>query len=115
MPNEPCDRQRTRFPLEIAVLIKQTRERGIVQGEGFTRAVNAYGGLLDAPFRMEAGQHFSLANPRSQKEANCTVVQVGKPAEGFFPTAFEFFAYNPHFWLASCPPPEASTYGRNEG
>lgn len=87
------------------MLIKQTRGRKVVEGEGFTRAVNAYGGLLDAPFRMEAGEHFSLTNPGFKKEAKCAVVQVGKPAEGFFPVAFEFLAYNPQFWPVSCAPP----------
>lgn len=116
MPNESYHRRSTRIPLEIAVFIStRTREGKVLQGEGFTRVVNAHGGLLDAPFRMVSRQYFTLANRRSKKEANCGVLQVGRPSEGFFPTAFEFFAYDPQFWPVSCAPSDwASDRARSQ-
>lgn len=105
MPNESHHRRSTRVPLEIAVFINtRTREGKVLHGEGFTRAVNAHGGLLEAPFQMAPRQYFTLMNRHSKKEANCGVLQVSRPSDGFFPTAFEFFAYNPEFWPVSCPP-----------
>jgi hypothetical protein len=98
-PNELQKRRSKRIPLEILVRIDApTQEGRPLQGEGFTRAVNAHGGLLDAPFRMALGQHFTLINPASKKRVLCSVVQVGSPSSGFFPTAFEFLAGGPEFW-----------------
>lgn len=105
MPNESHHRRSTRVQLEIAVFIStRTREGKVLQGEGFTRAVNAHGGLVEAPFRMAPRQYFTLMNPRSKEEANCGVLQVSRPSDGFFPTAFEFFACNPWFWPVSWAP-----------
>jgi len=95
------------IPLEILVRIDAATKQGkALRGEGFTRAVNARGGLLDAPFRMTLGQHFTLINPGSRQEALCAVVRVGSPSEGFFPTAFEFLGGCPQFWPAECAVPD---------
>ena len=105
MPNESHHRRSTRVPLEIAVFIStRTREGKVLEGEGFTRAVNAHGGLLEAPFRMAPRQYFTLMNRRSKEGAKCGVLQVNRPSDGFFPTAFEFFTYNPQFWPVNCAP-----------
>jgi hypothetical protein len=85
--------------LEIVVqIMTRSRDGKFMHGQGFTRRVSATGGLLDAPFRMELGQHFTVTNPCSKKEASCAVVQVRGPSQGFFSTAFEFSAVDPEFW-----------------
>lgn len=99
MSNLSNHRQSKSFRLEIVVqIMTRSREGKFMQGQGFTRTVSAHGGLLDAPFRMEPGQYFTVTNPRSKKEARCSVVQVGGPWQGFFSTAFEFSVVNSEFW-----------------
>jgi hypothetical protein len=105
MPNDSNHRRSERILLEMVVLIRaRTPEGNSLQSQGFTRAVNAHGGLMDAPFRMTSGQQFTLVNPHSKKEAWCRVVRIGYQCEGFFPTSFEFSAYDPHFWGVSFTP-----------
>lgn len=106
MSNEERNGRRSqRVLLQIAVLIKTEVHDGTrVRTLAFTQVVNAHGGLLDAPFRMTAGQKIVLVNPQSGKEASCHIVRVDKPTEGHFPTAFEFDERNPHFWPISFPP-----------
>ena len=105
MPDESHHRRSTMVPLEIAVFIStRTRDGKVLEGEGFTRTVNAHGGLLEAPFRMAPRQYFTLMNRRSKEGAKCGVLQVNRPSDGFFPTAFEIFACNPQFWPVSSAP-----------
>jgi len=105
MSNDANHRRSKRILLEIVVLIKaRTPEDNSLQGQGFTRAVNAHGGLMDAPFRMMPEQQFTLVNPHSKKEAWCRVVRIGYQYEGFFPTSFQFSGYNPQFWGVSFAP-----------
>jgi hypothetical protein len=85
--------------LHIVVLIKTEMPEGTpVQAQGFTESVSANGGLLVAPFRMVPGQHLMLTNPVSGRQASGRVVRVGAAQQGYFPTAFEFYDYNPQFW-----------------
>ena len=110
MLNGLFHRRSKRILLHVVVLIKaRTPEGTSVEAQGFTRAVNAHGGLLDAPFRMLPGQHLTLVNPLSKREAGCRVVQVGAPSEGFFPTSFEFYSYDPQFWPVSTVPSDWGT------
>jgi len=98
-------RRSQRVLLQVAVLIAvETSEGSRVRAQAFTQVVNAHGGLLDAPFRMAAGQRLTLINPQSGKEADCRVVRVDDPSDGYFPTAFEFDERSPHFWPISFPP-----------
>jgi hypothetical protein len=105
MPSDSNHRRSKRILLEIVVLIKARTPGGnSLEGQGFTRVVNAHGGMMDAPFRMMPGQHFTLVNPRSKQEAWCSVVRIGCRYEGFFPISFEFSAYDPQFWGVSFAP-----------
>jgi hypothetical protein len=107
MPNDSNHRRSKRILLEIVVLIKaRTPEGNSLEGQGFSRLVNAHGGMMDAPFRMMPEQHFTLVNPHSKLEAWCTVVRIGYQYEGFFPISFEFSAHNPQFWGVRFAPPD---------
>jgi hypothetical protein len=99
------DRRSQRLLLHIVVLIRTEMPEGNpVQAQGFTESVSANGGLLVAPFRMLPGQHLTLVNPVSGKQASARVVRVGGAEQGYFPTAFEFYDCNPEFWPVSSVP-----------
>lgn len=104
--SDPQNRRRSqRVLLQVAVIITLEMPGGnSVRAQAFTQVVNAHGGLLDAPFRMSAGQRLTLVNSQSGKEAGCRVVRVDDASEGSFPTAFEFDERNAHFWPISFPP-----------
>lgn len=108
-PNNVTDaqnrRRSQRVLLQVAVLLVVEMPGGNgVRAQAFTQVVNAHGGLLDAPFRMKAGQRLTLVNPQSGKQVGCLVVRVDASTEGYFPTAFEFDERSPHFWPISFPP-----------
>jgi hypothetical protein len=99
------DRRSQRILLHVVVLIKtEIPKSGSIQAQGFTECVSAHGGVLDVPFRMLPGQHLILINPVSGREASGRVVRVEAAREGYFPTAFEFYDYNPQFWPVSVMP-----------
>ncbi len=98
-------RRSQRVLLQVAVLIVgETSEGSRVRAQAFTQVVNAHGGLLDAPFRMTAGQRLTLVNPHTGKEVSCHIIRLDKPSDGCFPTAFEFDEPSPYFWPISFPP-----------
>jgi len=103
---DPQNRRRSqRVLLQVAVYITTELAGGNrVRVQAFTQAVNAHGGLLDAPIRMIVGQRLTLVNPQSDKEVGCRVVRVDGPSDGSYPTAFEFDQPSPHFWPISFPP-----------
>jgi len=103
---DPQNRRRNqRILLQVAVYVAAELPDGNrVQAQAFTQAVNAHGGLLDAPFRMSVGQLLKLVNPQSGHEVRCRVVRVDAPSEGSFPTAFEFDERNSQFRPIGFPP-----------
>jgi hypothetical protein len=111
--NRPFHRRSQRLLLHVVVLIKTEMPEGVPQqAQGFTESVSAHGGVLDAPFRMSPGQHLTLINPVSGREASGRVVRVGAACGGYFPTAFEFYDYNPQFWPVSVVPADWSASRR---
>lgn len=66
--------------------------------QAFTLAVNAHGGLLEAPLRVAANQRITLVNSQTGKVADCRVVRVEGPSESNYTIAFEFDERNPQFW-----------------
>lgn len=104
--SDPQNRRRSqRVLLQVAVQIRAMMPEGnLVQAQAFTQVVNAHGGLLEAPFRMAAGQKISLVNSHSGKQVGCRVVRVESKSEECFPTAFEFDECSPQFWPISFPP-----------
>jgi len=98
-------RRSQRVLLQVAVYITTEMARGKrIRVQAFTQAVNAHGGMLDAPIRMIVGQRLTLVNPQSEKEVGCHVVRVDDPSDGSYPTAFEFDNPSPHFWRIGFPP-----------
>jgi hypothetical protein len=98
-------RRSQRVMLQVAVLvIGETPQGHQVRAEASTQVVNAHGGLLNAPFRMAAGQKITIVNPQSGQAATCRIVRVDVPSDGYYPTAFEFDERNPRFWPISFPP-----------
>jgi hypothetical protein len=98
-------RRSQRVLLRVSVLIiAETSEGNRERAQAFTQVVNAHGGLLEAPFRMTAGQRLTLLNPQSGKKADCRVVRVSERSDGSFPIAFEFDQRNAQFWPISFPP-----------
>lgn len=107
---DPRNRRRSqRVLLQVPVLLRAHTSDGVpVQSQAFTQVVNAHGGLIDATFRMAPGQRIWLMNPHSRKEVGCRVVWIGRPADGDFPTAFEFDEPSPRFWGIDFPPADWS-------
>jgi len=103
---DPQNRRRSqRVLLQVPVLVRAHLSDGTpAQTQVFTQVVNAHGGLIDASFRMSAGQKIRLVNPHSRKEVGCRVVWVGRPVDGSFPTGFEFDEPSPRFWGIDFPP-----------
>jgi PilZ domain len=102
----PQNRRRSqRVLLQIAVLVRAQLLGGQeFHAQGFTLAVSAHGGLLEAPMRLLANQKIKLANPQTGREVNCRVVRVDGPVEQTYKIAFEFEAHNPQFWAITFPP-----------
>src|SRR6202158_2525987 len=104
--SSPENRRRSqRVLLQIAVLVRAQLLGGEkVQAQGFTLAVSAHGGLLEAPVRLLANHKIKLANPQTGREVGCRVVRVEGPTEQTYKIAFEFEAHNPQFWPITFPP-----------
>lgn len=103
---ESSNRRRSqRVSLQVAVLMRVNMpDERCVQVQAFTSLVNAHGGLLESPIKLETNQKMVLINPHSGNNAVCRVVQVVGPASAFYDVAFEFDQRNPGFWLLDFPP-----------
>lgn len=69
-----------------------------VQVQAFTSVVNAHGGLLESPMKLETNQKILLINPHSGKDIGCRVVRVEGPTSDLYEVAFEFDERSPRFW-----------------
>ena len=101
----PFHRRSKRILLQVVVHIEAREADGKVSRvQAFTESVNAHGGLLDAPQRLTPGQHVTLINPSTGRQVSCRVVRVAAPSDGYYRTAFEFYAYCPEFWPVTFAP-----------
>ena len=102
-------RRSQRVALQVAVLVRTTLLDGrAVQVQAFTSAVNAHGGLLESPVKLEANQRILLSNPHSGKDVGCRVVGVAGPSSALYEVAFEFDSRSPQFWPLAFPPEDWS-------
>lgn len=98
-------RRSQRVPLQLEVLLRVvTPERESRQVQAFTVAVNAHGGLIEAPLRLTANQRITLVNPKTGQAVGCRVVRVETTRSEYFTIAFEFDQQNPRFWPITFPP-----------
>jgi hypothetical protein len=104
--SDPAPRRRSqRVSLQVVVLMRATLPDGkTVQVQAFTVAVNAHGGRLESPVKLEANQRILLINPHSRKDVGCRVVQVEGPSLDLYDVAFEFDRRSPQFWPIAFPP-----------
>lgn len=104
--SDPTPHRRSqRVSLQVVVVMRATLSDGkTVQVQAFTSAVNAHGGRLESPVRLEANQRIHLINPNSGKDVRCRVVQVEGPSLDLYEVAFEFDPRSPQFWPISFPP-----------
>ena len=108
--SHPKNKRRSqRVALQVAVLIRATLLDGrAVQVQAFTSAVNAHGGLLESPVKLEANQRILLSNPHSGEDVGCRVVKVAGSPSALYEVAFEFDARSPQFWPLAFPPEDWS-------
>jgi hypothetical protein len=98
-------RRSERVFLQINVLLSSAApEKQTFQTQAFTLMVNAHGGLLESPVRVDVHQKITLTNPRSGKSCGCRVVRIAGPFESQFKIAFEFDEPDAHFWPIAFPP-----------
>jgi hypothetical protein len=98
------DRRRSeRLMLRLNVLVRlEASKGGPLQTHAFTVVVNANGGQLRSPFRMDLNQKITLINPETGKEVDCRVVGLERTAEDYV-VAFAFGQPDPSFWPMSHP------------
>lgn len=115
MTEESNRRRSQRIMLQLAVYLRvEVSNELCYEVQAFTTVVNAHGGLLEAPTRIDPGQRMTIVNPHTGHEADCRIVRVNRTSEGDFTIAFEFKQPNPRFWQIDLPPedwvavPEAS-------
>ena len=105
----PNRRRSHRLSLQVEILLQARMASGeCVQGRAFTSAVNAHGGLLGFPLKLQRNQRIQITNPHSGKEVSCTVVHVEGPHDGYYEVAFEFDRPNPSFWQIEFAPEDWS-------
>jgi hypothetical protein len=99
------DRRRSeRVMLRLNVLVRLETSKGSpLQTHAFTIVVNANGGQLRSPFRMDLDQGITLINPQTGKEVDCRVVSVDRTADGDYLASFAFGQADPSFWPMSQP------------
>ena len=104
--SDPANRRRSqRVSLQVVVLMRATLLDGkTVQIQAFTLAVNANGGRLESPVKLERNQRIQLINPASGKDVSCRVVRVERPSWDLYDVAFEFDSRNAQFWPIAFPP-----------
>ena len=101
----PQDRRRSqRVLLQVPILLRTGGAEQPSQVEALTLVVNAHGGLLEAPLRLDVDQKITLINPATGRLAECRVVRIDEQAGAVCRTAFEFDQPSPHFWPISFPP-----------
>ena len=107
---ESSSRRRSqRLTLQIGVLIRARMADGMpVQAQAFTSVVNAHGGLLELPIKLENRQRIQVINPQSGKEVGCTVIHVEGPRAAAYELAFEFDQPSPSFWQIDFAPEDWS-------
>jgi hypothetical protein len=95
-------RRSQRVTLQVAVLVRANLADGrCVQVQAFTSVVNAHGGLLESPIRLENHQRILIINPHSREDIGCTVVRVEGPRSALYEVAFEFDRRSSRFWPIS--------------
>jgi len=83
----------------MAVLLRAKMADGrCVQVQAFTSVVNAHGGLLESPVKLENNQRILIINPHSREEISCRVVRVEGPNSALYAVTFEFDQRSPRFW-----------------
>ena len=104
--SESSNRRRSqRLALQVVVLLRITMADGsCLQGQAFTSVVNAHGGLLEFPVRLENNQKIQINNPHSGEEVSCRVLRVEGTRAALYEVAFEFEKRSPLFWQIDFPP-----------
>ncbi len=111
--SDPASRRRSqRVSLQVVVVMRVTSSDGkTVQVQAFTSAVNAHGGRLESPVKVEADQRIQLINPNTGKDVSCRVVQVKGPSLGMYDVGFEFYSRSPQFWPITFTPQDWTAEG----
>jgi hypothetical protein len=91
--------------LAIPVFIYGNRESGTPFKEiAQTLAVNANGCLVELATPVSKDQSLLLTNMKSNEEMTCTVVTLGKIANGKAQVGLSFSQPSPRFWGLAFPP-----------
>ena len=112
--SDPASQRRSqRVSLQVVVVMRVTLSDGkTVQVQAFTSAVNAHGGRLESPVKVEADQRIQLINPNSGNDISCRVVQVKGPSLGMYDVGFEFYSPSPQFWPITFIPQDWAAEGK---
>jgi hypothetical protein len=98
-------RRSQRIMLQLAVFLRvEVSEGRCYEIQAFTSVVNAHGGLVEAPTRINPKHRLAIVNPNTGQSADCRIVRVNRTSEGDFSIAFEFKQPNPRFWHIDFPP-----------
>ena len=111
--SDPTSQRRSqRVSLQVVVVMRATLADGkTVQAQAFTSAVNAHGGRLESPVKVDPDQRIQLINPNSGKDVSCRVVQVKGPSLGMYDVGFEFYSPSPQFWPITFAPQDWAAEG----
>ena len=105
MGNGSNRRRSQRVALQLAVILRvEVSEGQCYQVQAFTSVVNAHGGLVETPAKINPKHRLTIVNPGTRQSTDCSIVRVDKTPAGDFTIAFEFRQPNPRFWQIELPP-----------
>jgi len=105
MTEESNRRRSKRIMLQLAVYLRVEVSKGrCYEVQAFTTVVNAHGGLIEAPTRIDPRHQMTIVNPHTGQSVDCRIVHVNRTSGGDFSVAFEFKQPNPRFWQIDLPP-----------
>jgi len=98
-------RRSQRVELQLAVFLRvEVSEGRCYEVQAFTSVVNAHGGLVEVPIRINPEHRLTIINPNARHSAECRIARVDRTPDGDFSVAFEFTEPNPRFWQIDFPP-----------
>src|SRR5882762_9168403 len=91
-------RRSQRVTLQLAIFLRvEVSEGRCYEIQAFTSVVNAHGGLVEAPTRIDPKHRLTIVNPSTRQSADCRIVRVSRTSDGIFTIAFAFKQPNPRF------------------